>query len=132
MGKAAEKVASTGNDKILLTERGTTFGYHNLVVDMRGLLIMGCIGYPVIFDATHSIQLPGGEGTASGGESEFILPLAKAAIATGAVSAVFMEVHPDPENALSDAKSQLALDDFTGVLDQLIEVYSVTQKLDGK
>lgn len=130
MAKAAEKVASTGNDQILLTERGTTFGYHNLVVDMRGLVIMSRIGYPVIFDATHSVQLPGGEGDASGGQPEFILPMAKAAIATGAVSAVFLEVHPDPQNALSDAKSQLALDDFPQVLEQLNRIYSVTQKMD--
>lgn len=131
MAKAAEKVKNTGNDKILLTERGTTFGYHNLVVDMRGLVMMNQIGYPVVFDATHSVQLPGGDVSESGGQPEFILPLSKAAIATGAVSAVFMEVHPDPPNALSDAKSQLALKDFPGVLDQLIEIYSTSQKLDG-
>jgi 2-dehydro-3-deoxyphosphooctonate aldolase (KDO 8-P synthase) len=131
MAKAAEKVKSTGNDQILLTERGTTFGYHNLVVDMRGLVMMSQIGYPVVFDATHSVQLPGGDGSASGGQPEFILPLSNAAIATGAVSAVFMEVHPDPPNALSDAKSQLALEDFPGVLDQLIEIYATSQKLDG-
>lgn len=132
MKKAVEKVASTGNDQILLTERGTTFGYHNLVVDMRGLVIMSRIGYPVVFDATHSVQLPGGEGSESGGQPEFILPLSKAALATGAVAAVFMEVHPDPHNALSDAKSQLALDDFLGVLEQLIQIYSTSQKLEGK
>lgn len=131
MEKAVEKIKSTGNNKILLTERGTTFGYHNLVVDMRGLVMMSRIGYPVVFDATHSVQLPGGEGSASGGQPEFILPLSKAAIATGAVSAVFMEVHPDPPNALSDAKSQLALKDFPKLLEQLIEMYSTSQKLDG-
>jgi len=129
MAKAAEKVASTGNERILLTERGTTFGYHNLVVDMRGLVIMNRIGYPVVFDATHSVQLPGGEGTSSGGQPEFILPLAKGALATGAVSAIFMEVHPDPPNALSDASSQLALVDFPAVLDQLVQIYSASQKL---
>jgi 2-dehydro-3-deoxyphosphooctonate aldolase (KDO 8-P synthase) len=128
--KAVEKVTSTGNDQILLTERGTTFGYHNLVVDMRGLVIMSRIGYPVVFDATHSVQLPGGEDSASGGQPEFILPLSKAALATGAVSAVFMEVHPDPPNALSDAKSQLALSDFPGVLEQLIQIYSTSQKIE--
>ena len=130
MKKAVEKVASTGNNQILLTERGTTFGYHNLVVDMRGLVIMSRSGYPVVFDATHSVQLPSGEGSASGGQPEFILPLSKAALATGAVSAVFMEVHPDPPNALSDAKSQLALSDFPDVLDQLIQIYSTSQKLE--
>jgi 2-dehydro-3-deoxyphosphooctonate aldolase (KDO 8-P synthase) len=132
MSKAAEKVAGTGNDQILITERGTTFGYHNLVVDMRGLVMMSRIGYPVVFDATHSVQLPGGDGVASGGQPEYILPLAKAALATGAVSAVFMEVHPDPPNALSDAKSQLALADFPNVLEQLLEIYSVSQKLEGR
>jgi 2-dehydro-3-deoxyphosphooctonate aldolase (KDO 8-P synthase) len=131
MEKAAEKVASTGNEQVLLTERGTTFGYHNLVVDMRGLVIMSRIGYPVVFDATHSVQLPGGDGVASGGQPEYILPLAKAALATGAVSAVFMEVHPDPPHALSDAKSQLALADFPAVLEQLLEIHSVSQKLEG-
>lgn len=129
MAKAAEKVASTGNERILLTERGTTFGYHNLVVDMRGLVMMSRIGYPVVFDATHSVQLPGGEGTSSGGQPEFILPLARAALATGAVNAIFMEVHPDPQNALSDANSQLALRDFPAVLDQLVRIYLASQKL---
>lgn len=128
MQNAAEKVASTGNDKVLLTERGTTFGYRNLVVDMRGLVIMARSGYPVVYDATHSVQIPGGEGDASGGQPEFILPLAKAAIATGAVSAVFMEVHPDPSKALSDARSQLELKKFPEVISQLLEVYAVASK----
>lgn len=128
MQNAAEKVASTGNDKILLTERGTTFGYRNLVVDMRGLVIMARSGYPVVYDATHSVQIPGGEGSASGGQPEFILPLARAAIATGAVSAVFMEVHPDPPKALSDARSQLELKKFPEVISRLLEVYAVASK----
>lgn len=127
MENAAEKVASTGNRRILLTERGTTFGYRNLVVDMRGLVIMARSGYPVVYDATHSVQIPGGEGSASGGQPEFILPLARAALATGAVSAVFMEVHPDPPNALSDARSQLALEKFPEVIQQLVEVYSLVR-----
>ncbi len=96
---AAEKVASTGNDRILLTERGTSFGYNNLVVDMRGLAIMRGFGWPVVFDATHSVQLPGAAGTASGGQPEFIEPLASAAVAVG-VDAVFIEVHEAPERAL--------------------------------
>nr|HQU72062.1 3-deoxy-8-phosphooctulonate synthase [Calditrichia bacterium] len=129
MEKAAEKVASTGNPGILLTERGTTFGYRNLVVDMRGLVIMAKSGYPVIYDATHSVQLPGGMGTASGGQPEFIPPLARAALATGAVSGVFMEVHPDPSRALSDAGTQLALERFPRVLKQLLEVYRVAQNM---
>ena len=129
MHNAVEKILSVGNERILLTERGTTFGYHNLVVDMRGLVIMARTGFPVVFDATHSVQIPGGEGTASSGQPEFILPLAKAAIATGAVSAVFMEVHPDPPNALSDARSQLALNLFPNVIGELVEVYEIAQKL---
>ncbi|NOX37797.1 MAG: 3-deoxy-8-phosphooctulonate synthase [Calditrichaeota bacterium] len=132
MHRAAEKVASTGNQRILLTERGTTFGYHNLVVDMRGLVIMARSGYPVVFDATHSVQLPGGAGKASGGQPEFILPLARAALATGAVSAIFMEVHPDPPRALSDARSQLPLSQFRDVVLQLRELHQVMQQIEGE
>ncbi len=106
---AAEKVASTGNERILLTERGTVFGYRNLVVDMRALPIMRKAGRPVVFDATHSVQLPGGAGTASSGEPEFIEPLARAAVAAG-VDAVFVEVHDDPPRALSDGANALRLD----------------------
>lgn len=128
MNKAAEKVTSTGNNNIFLTERGTTFGYRNLVVDMRGLVIMAKTGYPVVYDATHSVQVPGGLGSASGGQPEFILPLARAAMATGAVSAVFMEVHPQPEKALSDAASQLELARFKMVVEQLLEIYQLMNK----
>ena len=106
---AADKVASTGNDKILLTERGSSFGYNNLVVDMRGLAIMREFGWPVIFDATHSVQIPGGLGHASGGESKFIPTLARAAVAAG-VDGVFLEVHEAPERALSDGPNALRLD----------------------
>ncbi len=106
---AAEKVASTGNNKIMLTERGSSFGYNNLVVDMRGLAIMREFGWPVVFDATHSVQLPGAAGTASGGQPQFIAPLARAAVAAG-VDAVFMEVHEAPERALSDGANALRLD----------------------
>jgi 2-dehydro-3-deoxyphosphooctonate aldolase (KDO 8-P synthase) len=106
---AAEKVASTGNDKILLTERGSSFGYNNLVVDMRGLDIMREFGWPVIFDATHSVQIPGGLGQASGGESKFIPTLARAAVAAG-VDGVFLEVHEAPERAMSDGPNALRLD----------------------
>jgi 2-dehydro-3-deoxyphosphooctonate aldolase (KDO 8-P synthase) len=106
---AAEKVASTGNRRILITERGSTFGYNNLVVDMRGIAIMHKAGWPVVFDATHSVQLPGAAGTASGGQPEFIAPLAKAAVAAGA-DAVFLEVHETPERALSDGANALRLD----------------------
>ena len=127
MERVAEKVASTGNKNILLTERGTFFGYRNLVVDMRSLVIMRKTGYPVVYDATHSVQIPSGEGNASGGQPEFILPLACAAVATGAVNALFMEVHPNPEEAFSDARSQLALEKFPEVLSRLLDVYAAAQ-----
>jgi 2-dehydro-3-deoxyphosphooctonate aldolase (KDO 8-P synthase) len=106
---AAEKVASTGNNDILLTERGSSFGYNNLVVDMRGLKIMREAGWPVVFDATHSVQLPSGAGGASGGQPEFIEPLARAAVAVG-IDGVFVEVHDRPEQALSDGSNALRLD----------------------
>jgi 2-dehydro-3-deoxyphosphooctonate aldolase (KDO 8-P synthase) len=109
MAYAAGKVAATGNTGILLTERGTTFGYHNLVVDMRSLVIMRRLGYPVVFDATHSVQLPGGETGQTAGQPEFIFPLARAGVAAGC-DGLFVEVHPDPSRALSDAASQLRLD----------------------
>lgn len=103
-----EKVRSAGSDRLLLTERGASFGYNNLVVDMRSLDVMRGFGAPVVFDATHSVQLPGGQGAASGGQREFIYPLARAAVAVG-VAAVFMEVHPDPEKALSDGPNAVRL-----------------------
>jgi 2-dehydro-3-deoxyphosphooctonate aldolase (KDO 8-P synthase) len=108
MRLAADKVASTGNRNILLTERGSCFGYNNLVVDMRGLVQMADTGWPVIFDATHSVQLPGAAGVASGGEPRFIEPLARAAVAVG-VAGVFVEVHEAPERALSDGANALPL-----------------------
>ena len=107
--RAVEKVASTGNRRILLTERGTSFGYNNLVVDMRSLVIMRESGCPVVFDATHSVQLPGAAGAVSGGEPRFIEPLARAAVATG-VDAIFVEVHENPPKALSDGANALRLD----------------------
>ena len=106
---AAEKVASTGNNNILLTERGSSFGYNNLVVDMRGLDIMREFGWPVIFDATHSVQTPGGLGNASGGQPRFIPTLARAAVAAG-IDGVFLEVHEAPERALSDGPNALRLE----------------------
>lgn len=119
MELAAEKVASTGNKRILLTERGTTFGYHNLVVDMRSLPIMRRSGYPVVLDATHSVQLPGGERVKSGGQPEFIFPIARAGVAAGC-DAVFIETHPNPAKAKSDASSQLKLDRLEDLLQQLV------------
>jgi len=118
MRLAAEKVASTGNEKILLTERGASFGYNNLVVDMRGLAIMKGFGYPVVFDATHSVQMPGAAGTASGGQPQFIEPLARAATATG-IDAVFIEVHENPARALSDGANALPLGQLSGLLAKL-------------
>lgn len=114
MKHVAEKIASTNNTKIMLTERGTTFGYHNLVVDMRGLEIMKQFGYPVIMDATHSVQIPS-QGGISGGESKYIPLLARAATAVG-IDGLFLEVHPDPPKALSDSASQLPLDKLRGLL----------------
>jgi 2-dehydro-3-deoxyphosphooctonate aldolase (KDO 8-P synthase) len=110
---AAEKVASTGNTNIILTERGSSFGYNNLVVDMRGLKIMAASGFPVVFDATHSVQLPGAAGTASGGQPQFIEPLARAATAVG-LAGVFVETHEQPDKALSDGANALPLDRLAG------------------
>jgi len=106
--RAAEKVASTGNRQVILTERGSSFGYNNLVVDMRGLKIMRDAGWPVVFDATHSVQVPSGTGDSSGGQPQFIEPLARAAVAVG-VEGVFVEVHDQPEKALSDGPNALRL-----------------------
>lgn len=121
MKHAAEKVASTGNKNILLTERGTSFGYKDLVVDMRSLIMMKELGYPVVMDATHSVQSPGSGGITSG-NPQYILPLAKAAVAVG-IDALFLEVHPDPKNAMSDAASQLPLN-------KLKELLIILQKID--
>lgn len=110
MKNVVEKIESTGNRSIILTERGTMFGYNNLVVDMRAISVMKSFGYPVVFDATHSVQLPGGVGNASGGQSEFIIPLSRAAVAAGC-RGIFMEVHPDPSKALSDKATQFPLKD---------------------
>jgi 2-dehydro-3-deoxyphosphooctonate aldolase (KDO 8-P synthase) len=120
---AAEKVASTGNNKILLTERGATFGYNNLVVDMRAIPIMRGFGWPVVFDATHSVQLPGAAGSGSGGQPQFIEPLASAAVAAGA-DAVFMEVHEAPERALSDGANALRLDLLRPLWTKLLRIHA--------
>ena len=115
MANVIDKIRFAGNEQILLTERGASFGYNNLVSDMRSLVVMGELGYPVVFDATHSLQLPGGLGKASGGERKFIPALARAGVAAG-VDAWFMEVHEDPDHALSDGPNSLALESFEGVL----------------
>jgi len=123
----AEKATSTGNRRLLFTERGTMFGYNNLVVDFRGIKIIQDTGWPVIFDATHSVQLPGGAGTSSGGQREFAPLLARAAVAAGA-DGVFLEVHTDPDRALCDGPNSLKLDTLKGLLRQL---QSIRSALDG-
>ncbi|HXG00117.1 MAG TPA: 3-deoxy-8-phosphooctulonate synthase [Bacteroidota bacterium] len=123
MKHAAAKVEQVGNTSVLLTERGTTFGYHNLVVDMRSLKIMRDLGYPVVLDATHSVQLPAADTTTeqTAGQPEFILPLARAGVAVG-IDGLFVEVHPDPPRALSDAASQLRLDRLEELLRQVTTI----------
>ncbi len=116
-----EKIASTGNEQIMLTERGVSFGYNNLVSDMRSLVVMRELGYPVVFDATHSLQLPGGLGKASGGQRQFITPLARAGAAVG-IDALFMEVHEDPDRALSDGPNSLPLKEVEGLLKMVKEI----------
>ncbi len=115
MRNVLDKILSTGNDRVLLTERGASFGYNNLVSDMRSLVVMRELGFPVVFDATHSLQLPGGLGSASGGERKYIPALARAGVAAG-VDALFMEVHEDPDQAMSDGPNSLQLRDFEGLL----------------
>jgi 2-dehydro-3-deoxyphosphooctonate aldolase (KDO 8-P synthase) len=124
MANVVEKIRSAGSEAILLTERGTTFGYNNLVVDFRGLPIMRALGYPVVFDATHSVQLPGGAGDRSGGERRYVQALARAAVAVG-VDALFLEIHEDPDRTLpdgrplSDGPNMLRLDDLPRLLDEI-------------
>ena len=122
MRGVAEKVVSTGNRRLLLTERGSFFGYNNLVVDIRSIPLMKTIGFPVIFDATHSVQLPGGAGTSSGGQREFVENLSRAAVAAGA-NGVFMEVHPDPDSALCDGPNSLPLEQVRPLLTLLIDIH---------
>ncbi len=126
MGNVVDKINATGNSQVILVERGTTFGYNNLVCDMRGIPIMQNFGVPVCFDATHSVQLPGGHGTSSGGQREFIPTLAKAAIAAG-VDCLFMEAHPDPKNALSDKDSVIPFADLPKLLRQFKQIYDVVR-----
>ncbi len=121
MAQVVEKARSTGNQDLLVTERGFSFGYNNLVADMRSLPVLAATGCPVVFDATHSVQQPGGLGTASGGERQFVAPLARAAVAAGA-DAVFMEVHEDPSRARSDGATSLPLADLPGLLRELVAI----------
>ena len=124
MRGAVEKVRLTGNEQVMLTERGCSFGYHNLVVDFRSLPTMRSFGVPVIFDATHSVQLPGGLGNASGGQREFIYPLARAAAAVG-IDAIFCEVHPDPSKALSDGPNSLDFATAEKILTKVKAIYDL-------
>lgn len=130
MANVAAKLASTGNERIMLCDRGTSFGYNTLVSDMRGLPIMAQTGYPVVFDATHSVQQPGGLGASTGGQREFVEPLARAALSIG-VAAVFIEAHQDPDNAPSDGPTMVPLSEMRGLLtrlkafDALAKSYSV-------
>jgi 2-dehydro-3-deoxyphosphooctonate aldolase (KDO 8-P synthase) len=127
MRPVVEKVRATGNNRVMLTERGTTFGYHNLVVDMRSLAVMAEAGVPVVFDATHSVQLPGGQGDASGGRREFVFPLARAAAAIG-IDALFLEVHPQPEQALSDGPNSLPLAEVADILHKVTEIHELVRE----
>ncbi len=127
MGNVVEKIESTGNKNILLTERGTSFGYQNLVVDMRSFPVMQRIGYPVVFDVTHSVQLPGGQGNSSGGQPQFIEPLARAAVAAG-VDGIFLETHDNPAAARSDGPNALPLGQLGALLLKLKGLNSVVRR----
>jgi 2-dehydro-3-deoxyphosphooctonate aldolase (KDO 8-P synthase) len=122
-----EKFTSTGNQNLLLTERGTSFGYNNLIVDFRGFSVIRSFGYPMLFDVTHSLQLPSGEGSSSGGQREFAPSLARAAVATG-VDGLFVEVHPDPMKALSDASTMIPLNEIEGLLQQTKTLHDMVRK----
>ena len=127
MKPVVEKAKATGNDQIMVCERGASFGYNNLVSDMRSLAVMRDTGCPVVFDATHSVQLPGGQGSSSGGQREFVPVLARAAIAVG-VSGVFMETHPDPSKALSDGPNAVPLAKMQALLETMLELDAVTKR----
>ena len=129
MGNVAEKIASTGNDRIMLCDRGTSFGYNTLVSDFRGLPTMARTGYPVVFDATHSVQQPGGQGTTSGGQREFAPVLARAAVAVG-VSALFIETHQDPDNAPSDGPNMIPVTRMAALIGQLRALDDLTKSQD--
>ena len=128
MKNVVDKARTTGNEQIMVCERGASFGYNNLVSDMRSLIVMRETDCPVVFDATHSVQLPGGQGGSSGGQREFIAPLARAAVAAG-VAGVFMETHPDPDNALSDGPNAWPLGDMEALLEQLMALDRVSKSI---
>ncbi len=127
MANAVNKIRATGNKNLMLCERGFALGYNNLVVDMRSLPVMRSLGCPVIFDATHSVQLPGGAGGSSGGQREFIPPLARAAVAAG-LDGLFMEVHPQPEKALCDGPNSMPLDRVESLLKTLLKIHAVVSE----
>jgi 3-deoxy-8-phosphooctulonate synthase len=127
MINVVKKVEEAGNSNIMLCERGTSFGYNTLVVDMTGLVEMKKNGYPVIFDATHSVQKPGGNGTSTGGNREYVRYLARAATAVG-IDGIFAEVHPDPDNALSDGPNMIVLEQFAGILDEILEINQIVKR----
>lgn len=128
MKNVAAKIASTANTRIMLCERGYTHGYNNLVVDMRSLPIMASTGYPVIFDATHSVQQPGGLGTTSGGDREMVPYLARAAVATGCVAGVFIETHENPDCAPSDGPNMVKLDNLKNILEDLVAIDGIVKR----
>jgi 2-dehydro-3-deoxyphosphooctonate aldolase (KDO 8-P synthase) len=128
MKNVAEKIASTGNERIMLCERGYTHGYNNLVVDMRSLPIMAGTGYPVVFDATHSVQQPGGLGSKSGGDRTMVPYLARAAVATGCVAGVFIETHEDPDNAPSDGPNMIKLSELKSLLKDLVAIDGIVKR----
>ncbi len=127
MKNVVDKVESAGNHEIMLTERGASFGYNNLVVDMRSFPIMRSFGYPVIFDATHSVQLPGGNGTSSAGNSEYVEYLTRAAVGAG-VDGLFMEVHDNPKEALSDGPNMVCLDNLSKILEDALAIHEIVKK----
>lgn len=128
MGQVVKKATGAGGKKLLLTERGTTFGYNNLVADMRSIPIMRAFGFPVVFDATHSVQLPGGAGDRSGGQREFAPVLARSAIAAGA-NGIFMETHPDPDKGLSDGPNMIPLDQMPGIVSSLVKIHAAMKEV---
>lgn len=127
MANVVGKITSTGNEQILLTERGASFGYNNLVTDMRSLVVMRESGCPVVFDATHSVQLPGGAGTSSGGQRQFVGALSRAAVATG-IDGLFWEVHENPDQALCDGPNSLPLQQLRGMLEEILAIDAIVKK----
>ncbi len=131
MGQAVSKCLEAGNDKVILCERGSTFGYGQLVVDMRSLAIMRSLGYPVMFDATHSVQMPGAQGTSSGGDRRFVPVLARAATAAG-IDALFLETHPDPDSAKSDGPNMVSLDSLENLLRKVLAIHRAAAATEGE